>query len=132
MKQLLLFLLIFISYKVFSQPEADAITGTWLKIPKQDFIIEIYKVKNEYQRKITWAKSNEKQKLVGAVILQKLVYNSTSKKWENGIITDPISGKTYSATAKIETGDLLEVNGYIGFSFFGIKKEFRRRDKLSL
>ncbi len=32
----------------------------------------------------------------------------------------------YTAAAKIKSNGKLEVNGYLGFSFFGIKKNFKR------
>lgn len=71
---------VFASLKCYSQNNADAIIGKWLKIPKEDLIIEVYKVKDEYKGKISWTKDNDKRKPVGFIILEKLKYNSKSKK----------------------------------------------------
>lgn len=126
MKHLIILLTILSSLKCYSQNNADAIIGKWLKIPKEDLIIEVYKVKSEYRGKITWAKNNDKKKPVGFVILDGLSYNSKSKKWESGKIHDPNSGSTYTAEAKIKSDDTLEVNGYMGLKFLGAKKNFKK------
>lgn len=118
--------MVLVSHKCFAQNNADAIIGKWLKIPKEDLIIEVYKVKDEYKGKIKWTKDNDKKKPVGFIILEDLKYNPKSKKWENGKVHDPNSGSTYTATAKIKSEGTLEVNGYMGFIFFGAKKNFRR------
>ncbi len=73
MKKIILFLIILLSFKSYAQSNADAIIGKWLKIPKEDLIIEVYKVKDEYKGKINWAKNNDKKKPVGFVILDGLV-----------------------------------------------------------
>lgn len=126
MKQLILLLVLLTSYNCYAQHNADAIIGKWLKIPKEDLIIEVYKTKDEYKGKIAWSKNNDRKKPIGFVILDELRYNLKSKKWENGKIHDPASGKTYTATAKLKSNGLLEVSGYMGFSFLGTKRSFRR------
>jgi uncharacterized protein (DUF2147 family) len=126
MKQFFVFITIFSSLKTFCQREADAIIGNWINIPKQNTIIGVYKVNNEYKGKIIWSKDSDKKKPIGFIILEKLQYSSKSKIWENGKIHDPNSGYTYSATAKIKSDSILEVNGYIGFKFFGTKKNFKK------
>ena len=60
MKQIIILLAILFSFKGYSQNNPDAIIGKWLKTPKEDLIIEVYKVKNEYQGKISWSKDNKK------------------------------------------------------------------------
>ncbi len=126
MKHLIILLTIFASLKCYAQNNADAIIGKWLKIPKEDLIIEVYKVKDEYKGKISWSKNNDKKKPVDFVILDKLKYNSKSKRWENGKIHDPNSGSTYTAEAKIKSDGTLEVNGYMGLKFLGAKKNFKK------
>lgn len=126
MKQLILLVIILTSYNCYAQHNADAIIGRWLKIPKEDLIIEVYKVKDEYKGKITWSKNNDKTKPTGFVILDELRYNSKSKKWENGKIHDPNSSRTYTASAKIKSDGTLEVSGYMGMKFLGTKKYFKR------
>lgn len=119
-------MLVLASYNCYAQHNTDAIISKWLKIPKEDLIIEVYKTKGEYRGKITRSKNNDKKKPVGFIILDNLRYNSKSKKWENGKIHNPASGKTYAATAKLKSDGLLEVSGYMGFSFLGTKRSFRR------
>lgn len=126
MKKIILLLLVLVSYSCYSQKNADAIIGKWLKMPKEDLIIEVYKVKDEYRGKISWTKNNDKKKPVGFVLLDKLKYNSKAKKWISGKIHEPDSGTTYTAEAKIKLDGTLEVHGYKGLKFLGTKKNFKR------
>lgn len=126
MNKIFLLLTIFISFKCYSQNPADAIIGKWLKLPKENLIIQVFKVKDEYFGSINWTKDNDPKKPIDCVILKNLVYNKRSHEWVNGKITDPVSGKTYTAEAWIKPDGELEVNGYMGFTFFGIKKDFKR------
>ena len=125
-KKLFLLITILFSLKSFSQKEADAILGKWITIPGKTIIIGVSKNNNEYQGKIVWRKDNDERKPIGFVILEKLRYNSRRNSWDRGKIHDPNSGKTYSATARIKDDGILEVNGFIGFSFLGRKKNFQR------
>jgi uncharacterized protein (DUF2147 family) len=126
MKRLLIPAIILFSLKSFSQPQADAIIGKWINVPKQNTIVEVYKFNNEYRGKIVWTKTPDKKKPIGYLILQKLEYNPIRKFWENGEIKEPNSGITYDATAKIKPDGLLEVHGYMGFKFLGKRKNFKR------
>ena len=126
MKQLIILFTIILSSKSYSQINADAITGKWLRTPKEDLIIQVYKSGNEYKGKIEWAKDNDQKRPAGFVILENLVYNSDKKIWKSGKIHDPNSNRTYDAEAKIKSDGTLEVLGYIGFKFLGSKKYFKR------
>ena len=126
MNKTFILLYIFFSLKSFSQNNADAIVGNWLKIPKEDLTIQVYKENNEYKGKISWRKENDTTKPVGFLILDNLKYNSKRKLWENGNIYDPNSGNTYKATAKIKADGTLEVYGYMGMKFLGTKKYFKK------
>ena len=129
MKQIIILLTILISLKCYAQNNADAIVGKWLKIPKEDLIIEVYKTGNEYKGKITWTKNNDPKKPVGYVILENLKYNANKKMWKGGKIHDPNSGSTYDAEAKIKSDGTLEVLGYMGMKFLGSKKYFKKVNK---
>jgi uncharacterized protein (DUF2147 family) len=126
MKQLIILLTIPFSLNCYCQNYADAIIGKWIKIPKEDLIIEVYKTENEYKGKINWTKDNERKKLVGSVILEKLKYNSKSKRWEKGRVHNPESGNRHKATAKIKADGILEVTGYAGMKFLRKKKYFKK------
>jgi uncharacterized protein (DUF2147 family) len=126
MKKLFLLFIILSSLKAFSQKEADAIIGKWINIPKQNTMIEVYKINNEYRGKIVWTKFPDEKKPIGFIILEKLEYNSKRKIWDNGEVKVPNSAINYDATARIKDDGTLEVNGYIGFKFLGKKKNFRK------
>jgi len=51
MKYFIKFLTIFSSLKSYSQNNADAIIGKWINIPKQDLIIEVYKIRMSIREK---------------------------------------------------------------------------------
>lgn len=125
MKQLLIIFTVIFSSHCYSQ-NADAIVGKWLKTPKEDLIIQVYRSGNEYKGKIAWAKDNDNKKPAGFIILEDLQYNSNKKMWRDGKIHDPSSGNTYDAEAKIKSDGTLEVLGYMGMRFLGKKKYFKR------
>lgn len=79
-------------------------------------------MKNEYQGKISWSKDNKKA--VGFAMLENLKYNQKTKKWKDGKIRDPNSGRSYNATATMKSDGTLEVSG--AFLFFGSKRTFKR------
>ncbi len=125
MKHTLSLFLLVLSLNAFSQEKADAIVGKWLKIPKEDLIIEVFKADEIYKGKIDWSANTEK-KPAGFVILQQMKYNEGAHVWEHGKITDPSSGKSYSAIARIKADGTLEVQGYMGMKFLGSKRYFKR------
>lgn len=122
MKKAIILIAILFSFKGYSQNNPDAIIGKWLKTPKEDLIIEVYKVKNEYQGKISWSKDNKKA--VGFAMLENLKYNQKTKKWKDGKIRDHNSGRSYNATATMKSDGTLEVSD--AFLFFGSKRTFKR------
>ncbi len=126
MIQIFMLLISLLSYKSYAQTNPDLIMGKWLKTSKEDLIIEVYKSKDEYKGKITWAKNNDSGKLIGFQILEGLKYNAKKKLWSNGQVHNPKSGSSYSATAKIRADGTLEVLAYKGMKFIGRKKYFKR------
>jgi len=125
MRRLFLFILFFVLVKIYAQ-EPGAITGKWLKTPKDDLIIEVYKFESEYRGKITWVKDTAANKQIGFQILEGLKYNEKRKLWSDGKVHNPLSGKIYKATAKIRSDGTLEVLAYKGMKFIGRKKYFKR------
>lgn len=126
MKQVILLLIMLFSQKCYSQNNSDSIIGKWLKIPKEDLIIEVYKSGKEYRGKIIWTKYQNKRNQVGFIIIEKLEYNSKKKIWQNGKIYDPNSGSSYNALIKIKSNGILELRAYKGMKFIGINKYFKR------
>ena len=124
MKQRMLGLIFLLSYHCYAQADHDVIIGKWLKTPKKDLVIEVYKSADEYKGKIAWSKDSAD--LAGFPILEGLKYNERKKTWSGGKIRNPKSGGTYSANAKIRSDGTLEVLAYKGMKFIGRKKYFKR------
>ena len=132
----LFFLLPLIS---FAQSES-AILGVWYNTEKTAQV-EILKKGSEFVGKIVWLKdantngkpttdkenSDPKLKsrpLLGLPLLTGLRYSSGI--WKGGEIYDPQSGKTYSCELKLKSPEVLEVKGYLGFSFVGRTVEWTK------
>lgn len=126
MKYITLLLATFISLTVSAQVEADAIVGKWMKMPKEDLLIEVYSTGGGYSGKIEWSGKADSTKQKGYLILENLQFDAGNNSWENGKIYDPRSGSQYKAAAKLKADGTLEVLGYKGFKFIGSKKSFRR------
>ena len=62
---------------------------------------------------------------LGMVFMQGFAYDDDNK-WDNGKIYDPESGKTYSCYMKMESSNVMEVKGYIGFSLIGKSQTWTR------
>ncbi|RIW15609.1 DUF2147 domain-containing protein [Algoriphagus lacus] len=129
-----LFLLLFLGmvWNIQAQSE-NAILGLWYNTEKTAQI-QIIKSGSEYIGKIIWVKNpntdgkpvldkqNTDPKLrtrpiVGLSILDGLKY--AGGIWKDGEIYDPNSGKTYSCELRLKSESILEVKGYLGFSFVG-------------
>ena len=122
MKPILITLAMLLSLKTFAQNNSDAIIGKWLKTNKEDLIIEVYKVNDEYKGRISWSKDDKKP--VGFIMLENLRYDQISKKWEGGKIRDPNSSRRYNATASMNLDGTLELIG--AFFFLESKRSFKR------
>jgi uncharacterized protein (DUF2147 family) len=118
----------------------NAILGLWHNTEKTAQI-QILKSGSEFIGKITWVKNpnsdgkpildkqNSDPKLrtrpvLGLSILDGLKYGGGV--WKDGEIYDPNSGKTYSCEVRLKSESVLEVKGYVGFSFVGRTVEWTR------
>lgn len=81
----------------------------WLKIPEDDGKPKVDKNNPD--------KSRKTDPLLGLLILKGFKKDG-EKGYEGGTIYDPKNGKTYSCKITSK-GDILDVRGYIGFSFIG-------------
>lgn len=81
---------------------------------------------NEVCKKCSGERRN--QRIVGMIILEKFKANKVNDNaWRNGEILDPRSGKVYQSTIKlIESGQKLDVRGYIGMPLFGRSQTWER------
>ncbi|HSF52705.1 MAG TPA: DUF2147 domain-containing protein [Algoriphagus sp.] len=136
-----LFILIYLGVIFYSRAQSEnAIVGLWYNTEKTAQI-EIMKSGSEFIGKIIWLnnpnpdgkpatdKQNSDPKLrnrplMGLAILDGLKY--ASGIWKGGDIYDPNSGKTYSCELKLKSEKILEVKGYLGFSFVGRTVEWTR------
>lgn len=138
---LLILFLISVS-NAFGQSENE-ILGTWYNTEKSAQI-EIMKIGSEFQGKIVKLENgadystppldakNENQKLRtrpihGLKILNGLKYSDGI--WKEGKIYDPNTGKTYSCEVSLKNQSVLEVKGYLGFSWIGRTVEWTRVKK---
>jgi len=104
--------------------------------------VKIYKCQDLYCGKIVWLRdpyyedgtvkidkknsdeSLQSRAVLGINILEGFVYNG-ELEWEDGEIYDPDNGKTYSCVINLNTEEnILEVRGYIGFSWIGRTEEW--------
>lgn len=119
--KLILVLILLFSLKGYSQ-NPDTIVGKWIKANKEDLIIEVFKVNDEYNGKVSWSKDNKKP--IGFLMLENLRYNQKTKNWEGGIIHEPNSNRSYDATLAMQSDGTLEVSGNV--LFLKIKRAFKR------
>lgn len=138
---LLILFLISVS-NAFGQSENE-ILGIWYNTEKSAQI-EIVKNGSEFQGKIVKLENsadystppldakNENQKLRtrpinGLTILNGLKYSNGI--WKEGKIYDPNTGKTYSCEVSLKNQSVLEVKGYLGFSWIGRTVEWTKVKK---
>lgn len=124
MKYISFIVAILLCGQVSAQTSGDQIVGKWMKMPKQDMIIEVYAAGNGYNGKIEWARDTTKEK--GYVIIENLQFDDEKDSWEEGKIRDPRSGSQYKAAAKLKPDGTLEVLGYKGIKMIGSKRSFKR------
>lgn len=66
------------------------------------------------------------RKVLGIDVVRNLSFNSKQKRWEDGIIYDSRTGKSWSAVAAITRQGLLQVKGYWKFEFISKSARFKR------
>ena len=66
------------------------------------------------------------QPIEGLVILKCLTQDGD--QWTGGTILDPVNGKEYECTLRLEGTSQLNVRGFIGFSFIGRTQRWKRSD----
>lgn len=117
-----------------SMAQEDPIEGIWLneeKIAK----VKIYRAKNDkFYGKIVWLKeplrdgkpktdienpdASKRNEPIDGLLILKGFEKEDDNEYEDGTIYDPKNGKTYSCVMTLD-GDVLDVRGYVGFSWIG-------------
>jgi uncharacterized protein (DUF2147 family) len=132
--------LMLVGFQTAQAQSEGAIIGTWFNTEKSAKI-EILRSGSKYMGKIIWIElkgsdpktildtknsnpSLQTRPLMGLTILDGLSYKNGA--WEGGKIYDPESGKTYSCELKLKNNKILEVKGYIGFSWVGKTVEWTK------
>ncbi len=127
---------------LFSQT-ADAILGEWFA-PDKDGKFLFYKDKGKYYGKLIWIKETKDEQgnlkvdkknpdpakrnnpMVGTVIFSDFKWDSEELKWVDGKVYDARSGDTWSCEIRLPSNLVLEVRGYLVFSWLGKSAYFTR------
>ncbi len=123
----------------------DRIIGKWISEQK-NCIVQVYKNGDEFGAKLVWFDDSDdktkpmntrtdfknpnvslrNRKLIGMDVVDNLTFNPASNAWENGLIYDANSGRTWSSVASMTNEGLLKVTGYWHFKFIGKTIVFKR------
>ncbi|MCD8740326.1 DUF2147 domain-containing protein [Mucilaginibacter roseus] len=126
-----------------TQLNGDAILGKWTSEDKK-LVVEMYRSGAEYRGKMVWFKDDDSKpmsewtdkhnpdeklrnrKLLGMDVVTGLKYDHEDKSYNDGHIYEAKSGKTWNATAKLASNDVLKVKGYWHVKFIGRTMTFMR------
>lgn len=120
---------------------AQTITGIWKTIDDEDGLgkshIEIYEKEGKYYGKIVEllpaaegdhcipCKGDKKDKpLVGMEIIWNM--KAKGELLEGGKILDPKTGKEYKCKIELDSADVLNVRGFVGFALMGRTQQWYR------
>jgi uncharacterized protein (DUF2147 family) len=147
MKKSFCFLLfIIIVSHAFSQIKTDDILGKWLAYPRQNIIVEIFKDSNQYKGRLVWFKDSDdpsrpmsirnddknpdpqlrKRRLLMSDVMEGMIFNKASSKWEGGTIYDAKTGKLWDSFVTMRQNGTLEVRGFWHYAFIGKTMLFKR------
>src|SRR5580765_5563422 len=144
MKYLLGIVFLICTIKTHAQNKEDTILGKWESTEK-NLIVQVYKQDNTFKARIVWFydeidtalvntrldeknpdKALRSRKIIGLDVLSGLVYNPRQNKWTGGKIYDTHSGKTWNATVRLTSPDLMSVRGFYGVRLLGKTLNFTR------
>lgn len=126
-----------------AQSACDAILGEWVS-PEKDGRFLFYKSNGKYYGKLCWLKepndANGKPKvdaanddptkrnvpMLGLVVFSGFVYDEDDNEWVEGKVYDARYGDLYSCRLRLVSNLLMEVRGYILFSWLGKSAYFTR------
>ncbi len=141
MKKAIFTFLLVVAAGMFSV-SAQGVTGKWKTIDdetgEEKSIVEVYEQNGKIYGKIVEilnpARKNAKcdkctgadkgKPMLGLVIIKGLTKDGN--EYTDGKILDPLKGKLYSCTIKLESKDKLDVRGYVGMSFIGRSQTWTR------
>ena len=118
------FLLLNICHTSLAQTKADAIVGDWITT-ERNAIIRCYKEGNRYFGKVLWYDAFKEEeeghpidpidntRFLNTIFMKNFVFDKN--EWSGGRIIDAYHDKSYSAFARFNDKQQLEVTGYILF-----------------
>lgn len=127
---------------VLTSVQSQSVIGKWKTIDdetgKAKSVVEIYEKSGKIYGKIvdildpqkkdklcTACTGDEKNKpVLGMVIVKSL--QKDGSEYNDGSITDPVTGKKYKCFITLEEKDKLKVRGYIGFALIGRTQYWHR------
>lgn len=127
------------------QTKKDDILGKWMATDRS-VSVNVYKENNAYRAKILWYDQSlgsgkpihastdahnpnpnlRHRKVIGMEILNSLVYNAETQRWEKGKIYDASSGRTWDANVEMKGEDHLCVRGFWKWTWIGKSLCFNR------
>lgn len=131
-----------ISFAFIATVQSQSVIGKWKTIDdetgKPKSVVEIYEKSGKIYGKIvdildpqkkdklcTECTGDEKNKpVLGMVIVKGL--KKDANEFNDGSITDPVTGKKYKCFITLESKDKLKVRGYIGFALIGRTQYWHR------
>jgi uncharacterized protein (DUF2147 family) len=132
-----------LTFGVWAQEPQQQILGRWLSESRRG-VIDIYRCEDKLCGKLVWMiepmrngapaldRNNptaelRKRPLCGVMMLGDF-RRLEERRWGDGWIYDPDSGKTYSATMSLESPSVLKLRGYVGVPLFGETQTWTRPD----
>lgn len=141
-KTLLFSLLLWVAVVLPAASQQYSPLGVWAD-DQGETHVELYRCGEEICGKLVWLRKattpaglprtdahnpdleRQGKPLLGLVMMQHFRYDG-EERWTNGSIYDPTNGRTYSCNLRMLQKDVLEVKGYIGFSFIGSAHRWKR------
>jgi uncharacterized protein (DUF2147 family) len=126
-----------------AQNTCDAILGEWYA-PDKDGKFLFYKSNGSYFGKLIWVKETKDENgkiktdsknpdpskrnvpMLGLIIFKDFVWDSEEGEWVDGTVYDARHGDTYSCKIKLASNLVMEVRGFILFSWLGKSAYFSR------
>jgi len=91
MRRIFLLFLVISACKGYAQ-DPGSIIGKWLKTPKEDLIIEVYKSEDEYKGKISWIKDTASGKQIGFQNREEFIRppqkSERMERWKSSLIRE--------------------------------------------
>jgi uncharacterized protein (DUF2147 family) len=134
---------LFLASHTLPAQTADAILGEWYS-PDKDGKFLFYKSGDKYFGKVCWLRevndetgkpkkdshnsdpAKRNNPMMGTVIFSNFVWDPEEKEWVDGKVYDARNGDVYSCRIRLVSASVMEVRGYILFSWLGQSRYFTK------